>query len=114
MTQKSTVFAENTTKERFVTTGFTYTPMKYFPTQSSKERKFNSSDSDSIDLNQKKLLLLLLIQIFGVVDILLLCIYICIFVQDRVKEKMNIQSEIPRGEVDRDNTMYDDIELVFL
>lgn len=108
MTIKSTDFTENTTNGRFFSTGFKYTPM------TSRERKFNSSDIDSIDINKNKMLLLLLIQIFGVVDILLLCMYICIFVQDRFKEKMSMQPEIPRGNVDRDNSMYDDIELVSL
>ena len=90
-------------------------PTEFFSTSdiTTTRRNITLSDSGSLYLN-KKMLIKKLILIFGIVDILLFFIHVCIFVHDRQVEKKNKQLETERGQVDSNNSMYDEVELVFL
>ena len=53
-----------------------------------------------------------LIQIFGGVDIILICSYSIVFIIDRQRQQNTLQSENETIYVSENNLLYDDIEII--
>ena len=115
MKLESTVGGGYTTKEMYPSSGiynttvFSYQVSRSSPSKSENTTLENvtSSQTDSGDFNRT---LIILIKIFGIVDILLICIYLGIVMHDHrnkrtVKQTINIDERI--------NDIYENVEILF-
>ena len=112
MKLESTVGGGYTTKEMsgiYNTTFFSYQASRSAPSKSDNTTLENvtPSQTDSGDFNRT---LIILINIFGIVDILLICIYLGIVMHDHrnkrtVKQTKNIGQRI--------NDIYENVEILF-
>ena len=113
MTLKPAVFAEYTTTKSFFSRNSVHPTTGNVTLTSSDHTKndgnFTSSDSGWINSN-RNLLILKLIQIFGILDIILLCTYLFIFVHDRRSKKTIPLSASARKGMQRSSSMYQNIE----
>lgn len=84
----------------------TFYTMKY----SSSTISYTTIGTTSFSTND---VLIILIKIFGGVDILLIFMYLVIFVIDRQREKSTHQTENTLTYTIRNNSMYENIEIEF-
>ncbi|XP_078316194.1 uncharacterized protein LOC111099618 [Crassostrea virginica] len=107
------VVGEYTTQETYPSSGFyNATVFRYqvstsAPNKSEYTTRESWSKSVSGDL---KGTLVILIKLFGVVDIFLICVYELIFMHDHLKERKATQN---REFVERNNYIYENVEIVF-
>ena len=114
VTLKPAVFAEYTTNKSFYSRNTVHPTTGNVTLTSSDHTKndgnFTASDSGWINSN-RNLLILKLIQIFGILDMILFCMYVFIFVHDRRSKKTIPLSESARRSMQRSSSMYQNIEI---
>lgn len=114
MTLKPAVFADYTKTKSFFSRNTVHPTTGNVTLTSSDHNKndgnFTSSDSGWINSN-RSLLILKLIQIFGILDMILFCTYLFIFVHDRRRKKTIPLSASASKSMQRNSSMYQNIEI---